>query len=81
MEKSAAGMHSSQSDSGLFNKDLIEPGAMAVLKSIAGLLANQKVQAYLVGGFVRDSLLGRDTADIDIAVNADMLQVAPWIAQ
>jgi poly(A) polymerase len=81
MEKSAANMNSSQADSGLFNKDLIEPGTMDVLKSIAGLLANQKVQAYLVGGFVRDALLGRDTADIDIAVNADMLQVAPWIAQ
>ena len=37
----------------------------------------QDVHAYLVGGFVRDVLLGRDTADIDIAVDADVLKIGP----
>ncbi len=58
----------------------IEPGALSILTAVSDFLAGQKLKSYLVGGFIRDSLLGRDTADIDIALAADTLEVAPKIA-
>jgi len=59
----------------------IEPGALSILTAVSDFLAGQKLKSYLVGGFVRDALLGRDTADIDIALAADALEVAPKIAK
>ena len=62
----------------------IDPRASSLLAEVNNLLTEQGVKAYLVGGFVRDALLGRDTADIDIAVAADGVEVAqqssrcPW---
>ncbi len=61
-------------------KLLAKPGGLLLLTNISHLLAREGVQSYLVGGFVRDMLLGRDTADIDIAVAADALEIAPRIA-
>ena len=58
----------------------IDPGAASLLAEVNNLLTKQGVKAYLVGGFVRDALLGRDTADIDIAVAADGVEVAQKIA-
>lgn len=40
------------------------------VKEIAGKLAGSGFEAYLVGGCVRDLLLGRDPKDWDIATNA-----------
>ena len=65
---------------GGFNKTLIEPEASSLLIKLSGLLEGKHIRAYLVGGFVRDVLLGRDTADIDIAVNTDVLKIAPRLA-
>jgi poly(A) polymerase len=39
-----------------------------------------KIQAYVVGGWVRDRLLGRDTDDIDIALKGDGLDTAEKLA-
>jgi len=61
-------------------KLIIEPRTWALLTRIGDFLAEQDVEAYLVGGFVRDVLLGRDTADIDIAVASDALEIAPKVA-
>jgi poly(A) polymerase len=58
----------------------IEPGALDVLGGVSDFLAARKVDAYLVGGYIRDSILGRATADIDIALAADALKLAPEIA-
>lgn len=58
----------------------IEPRASLLLTTVSNFLARQNIRAYLVGGFVRDMLLGRDTADIDIAVAADALEIAPKVA-
>jgi poly(A) polymerase len=63
------------------NKSLIEPEFLILLTKISGMLAKQKVKSYVVGGFVRDALLGRDTADIDIAVNTDSAEIAPKLAE
>ena len=42
----------------------------SLLKRIRGLLPGTDADAYLVGGYIRDTLLGRKTRDIDIAVGA-----------
>ncbi|MFH1169660.1 MAG: HD domain-containing protein [Chloroflexota bacterium] len=52
------------------------PGAAPLLKQVSRFLAGEGIRSYLVGGFVRDALLGRETADIDIAVAADAPAVA-----
>jgi len=61
-------------------KRFIESRASLPLATVSSFLAEQNIQSYLVGGFVRDALLGRDTADIDIAVAADALNIAPKVA-
>src|SRR4030043_176845 len=58
----------------------VRPDAARLLTEISQLLTEEGVQSYLVGGFVRDMLLGRDTADIDIAVATDALAIAPRVA-
>ncbi len=55
--------------------------ASSRLAEISGFLKNQGTEAYLVGGFVRDTLLERETADIDIAVAGDALIAAKRIAE
>lgn len=47
-----------------------------VLRRIGQLAAQHDVTAYVVGGWVRDSLLGRPTKDIDIAVVGDGIAFA-----
>jgi poly(A) polymerase len=54
--------------------------ASRLLNEISRFLAGKKVPAFIVGGFVRDMLLGRATADIDIAVEADALEIASQAA-
>lgn len=61
-------------------KLVIEPAASLLLTKVSNFLTEQNVKWYVVGGFVRDMLLARDTADIDIAVAADALEIAPKIA-
>jgi len=52
----------------------------ATLAKISHLLDIQKKQGYIVGGFIRDCLLGRDTNDIDIAVNGAAVTIAREVA-
>ena len=58
----------------------LEPKTSSLLIKVSNFLTEQHIESYLVGGFVRDVLLGRDTADIDIAVAGDALEVAPKVA-
>ncbi len=58
----------------------VKPGAFRLLDKIRSILAAEGVPAYIVGGFVRDLLCGRATADIDIAVGAGALETAQKIA-
>jgi poly(A) polymerase len=48
----------------------------SLLKRIRGLLPTTDVDTYLVGGWVRDHLLGRKTRDIDIAVGVSAPEFA-----
>jgi len=52
-----------------------------ILKRI-GLIADElEVEAYLVGGYVRDKLLGNDVKDIDIVVIGDGIAFAKQVAK
>ncbi len=61
-------------------KLFIEPRASSLLTTVNNFLTKKDIKSYLVGGFVRDVLLKRDTADIDIAVAADAVEIAPQVA-
>ncbi|MBI3931064.1 MAG: HD domain-containing protein [Chloroflexi bacterium] len=63
-----------------FSSSLTESRFSGLLTKISNFLAEQAIESYVVGGLVRDVLLGRDTADIDIAVAADALEIAPGVA-
>jgi poly(A) polymerase len=58
----------------------LEPAASRLLSEISRLLAKKHIPAYIVGGFIRDMLLGRVTADIDIGVDTDALAIAADVA-
>lgn len=51
-----------------------------VLKEIRLYLQSQSVEAYLVGGYIRDCLLGRTTRDIDFAVRGRGIDLARQVA-
>ncbi|MFO7773477.1 MAG: HD domain-containing protein [Dehalococcoidia bacterium] len=51
------------------------------LGEIARLLAVQEKQSYIVGGFIRDCLLGRKTNDVDIAVSGASVTTAREVAK
>lgn len=58
----------------------IGSGAFTILVKIEQFFNERHIEAYLVGGFVRDTLMGRPTADIDVAVVEDALKVASEMA-
>lgn len=54
--------------------------AAAILAQLQALLAPQGIECYLVGGYVRDGLLGRASHDIDLTVAGDAVGVARRVA-
>ncbi len=52
-----------------------------LLRTVGTLAEANDMAAYLVGGPVRDALLGRPVADVDIVVEGDARQLAPVVAQ
>jgi poly(A) polymerase len=61
-------------------KPVVKPDISRLLKEISRILAVKDIPTYIVGGFVRDILLGRETADIDIAIGGNATIIAPEIA-
>jgi len=51
-----------------------------ILTGVREILDRDAVEGYIVGGFIRDSLMGRDSIDVDIAVGANAMELAPRIA-
>ena len=51
-----------------------------VFKKIARAAEELAMPAYVIGGFVRDKLLGRKTKDIDIVCIGDGIQLAHAVA-
>jgi poly(A) polymerase len=56
--------------------EFLEPHIFSLLRRLNSVLQPAGVKPYLVGGLVRDLILKRKTADIDIAVQSDALIVA-----
>ena len=74
------GLRSGEGVREAFFDAITDAGVRSLLASLGSLLSEQEVQAYLVGGFIRDVLLRRHTADIDIAVADDALDTARRVA-
>ena len=53
----------------------------AVLSRLAAIMERAGVAAFVAGGYIRDRLAGRETADVDIAVQANSLDVARVVAE
>jgi len=58
----------------------VAPEVSLLIDKVKRLLTKETFQSYLVGGLVRDLLMGRDSGDIDIAVSANALEVAAGVA-
>ncbi len=52
-----------------------------LLKTISDCLATFGAEGFIVGGFIRDIILGRNIADIDIAVSNNALELSPKLAK
>ena len=52
-----------------------------ILQQIADASANLGVETYLIGGFVRDKILGRPTKDADIVCAGDGIKLASAVAK
>jgi len=61
-------------------KLLLKPQALLPLTAVSNFLLKQDIESYLVGGVLRDVLLERSTADIDITVEGDALEIARRVA-
>jgi poly(A) polymerase len=54
--------------------------AADILARLQSLLGEYGLEAYLVGGIVRNLIIGRDKADVDIAVQGDALAIGQQLA-
>lgn len=52
-----------------------------ILKKIAKAAEELQVPCYLIGGFVRDKILGRETKDMDIVCVGDGIKLAEKVAE
>ena len=59
---------------------LSAPSPPTLIDPLAEFLTSRGAEAYLVGGVVRDALLGREITDIDLAVAADVHVVGRELA-
>jgi poly(A) polymerase len=57
------------------------PKELTVFKKIARAAASQSMPAWIVGGFVRDKMLGRPTKDVDVVCIGDGIALAHAVAQ
>ncbi len=59
----------------------IKEDLLGLLTKVSAVILQNRCTAYVVGGFVRDWLLGRETKDIDIAISGDARIVAQYVAK
>jgi len=59
----------------------LPPDVLNVLRLIGGYADQQRISCYLVGGVVRDLLLGRKNLDLDIVVESDAIEFCKLLAQ
>lgn len=51
-----------------------------IFKQISEIVTKEKVEAYVIGGYVRDCILGRKTKDIDILIVGSGIDIAQKFA-
>lgn len=61
--------------------NLIHPEKLTLLSNIANLAATLNMSCYLVGGSVRDLLLGRPINDLDVIVEGDAITLAKKLVE
>ncbi len=61
-----------KSDASLF----VEAEAASLIDQVLAFMSSRGIECYLVGGYIRDGILGRASKDIDLAVSGDALDVA-----
>lgn len=59
----------------------LEPAVEALVSRLACRLTARGVSAYLVGGSLRDAMIGRPVRDVDVTVDGDSLATARAVAQ
>ncbi len=52
-----------------------------VFNIIGEVAANENLEVYVIGGFVRDAIIHRDSSDIDIVVVGNGIQLAEMVAK
>ena len=58
----------------------LSPKTRALVARAAGILVARGIPAYLVGGAIRDALLGSTTSDVDIVIDGSPHEVCPDLA-
>ena len=58
----------------------LSPQQLTLLRVVAGVAAARHLPLYLVGGFVRDLLLGIPATDFDLVVEGDAISLARTVA-
>ncbi len=59
----------------------LTPQELTIFKKISTAAKNIGVESYVIGGFVRDKILGRDTKDIDVVCVGDGIALAEEAAK
>jgi tRNA nucleotidyltransferase (CCA-adding enzyme) len=54
----------------------LSPSLYAQLEAIGEFVTSEGMSAYIVGGYVRDLLMGKGSSDIDIVVEGDATEIA-----
>ena len=62
-------------------EEALPPGHLALLRAIAAMAGQQRCALYIVGGFVRDLLLGQPSLDFDLVVEGDAIALAKALAR
>jgi len=57
-----------------------DPGQTEIIRAAAGIALSQNVAVFIVGGFIRDSLLDRAVRDLDLAVEGEAKTFAGALA-
>ncbi len=80
--KTLAGIESKLDETNLADRleDALSPAVLGLLKLVARQVETQNAALYIVGGFVRDLLLGEPSVDFDLVVEGDAIELARALA-
>lgn len=59
--------------------DKLNPKLRTSIELIMNICSKLHIQAYVVGGCVRDAILGKEINDIDICIEADTILLLPYL--